>query len=640
MGFNTKHLPTLKAILRAFFVESRIDIDSAVQDVIEIIENLPKAEQADFNQLFWLLDSRINFFVGGSFKPFSEQSLKEQQSLLQNWANSSIGDLRKAFLSIKKLACFVQYAYATESQANPNWERMAYPGPLGGGTKDPNPLKIIEVNKDCELSCDAVIVGSGAGGSVVAAELAKKGLSVIVVDKGPYLQSHEYNQLEADMVSQLFDRKGALVSHDGAITVFAGSCVGGGTTVNWSGSLRTPDYVLNEWAEEHLNPQFKDPAYKKCFEHIEKRCSISTDFGKHSSQNEKLLQAAKSKNLYVNEIPFNALPAKNELEWKGYNFGSMGDRYRNKQSAQNTFLLDACKDGARILPNTLVDKVEIGEGKAKGILAVYDKKYQVKIKSRIVIAACGAVQTPALLFRSGLRHSHIGKHLYLHPVVPTQGVYDEAIEPWYGPMMTTSVDEFTQLDGNHGFKIECPPVHAGLMAMASPWKNAQQFETDMAKAANTAIFFPLVRDKFSGQVWLSKDKRPEIRYHLHKYDKAHLIRGLQECAKLHYEAGANEIQVAHTNTSIFKKGDDLTGFLSQIADLKWDKNRFILFTAHQMGTCRMGGDDKRHPLKPNGETREVKNLFVADASSFPNCSGVNPMLSIQALAYYISQHIH
>ena len=82
--------------------------------------------------------------------------------------------------------------------------------------------------------------------------------------------------------------------------------------------------------------------------------------------------------------------------------------------------------------------------------------------------------------------------------------------------------------------------------------------------------------------------------------------------------------------------DNLADFVHIIPKMKWNKNRFILYSAHQMGTCRMGGRDKDHPLTPLGETREVKNLFVADASAFPRCSGVNPMLSIQALAYYIA----
>ena len=72
---------------------------------------------------------------------------------------------------------------------------------------------------------------------------------------------------------------------------------------------------------------------------------------------------------------------------------------------------------------------------------------------------------------------------------------------------------------------------------------------------------------------------------------------------------------------------------------KWSRNYFGLFSAHQMGTCRMGGSAKRHPVQPDGMTREVQNLYVADASAFPSASGANPMLSIQALAYYVAKNV-
>jgi choline dehydrogenase-like flavoprotein len=208
-------------------------------------------------------------------------------------------------------------------------------------------------------------------------------------------------------------------------------------------------------------------------------------------------------------------------------------------------------------------------------------------------------------------------------------------------MMTALCDEFAFLTDNYGFRIEVPPAHSGLMGMALPWQSGKQLKNDMLNIAHFAPFIALVRDKYTGRIVLDKQNQPIIQYNLHNYDKNHLVRGLEEAVKLHVAAGATEIITPHTQALRFNPAtDSLKKFIEQMRNAAWEPNRFILFSAHQMGTCRMGGRDKHHCLKPNGETREVRNLFVADASAFPQCSGVNPMLTIQALAWFIAQQLY
>jgi choline dehydrogenase-like flavoprotein len=217
-------------------------------------------------------------------------------------------------------------------------------------------------------------------------------------------------------------------------------------------------------------------------------------------------------------------------------------------------------------------------------------------------------------------------------------MYDRPMEGWYGPMMSAVSDEFAQLDGNFGYKLETPPMHAGLLGLATPWRSGQQYKQDVLGASQAGTFIVLTRDRFGGEIKLSKSGQPLVHYRLNPYDKRHLLHGIAEGFKIHAAAGARQVRLLHNDGDVWHHDrESVDRFVKRIPEKSWATNRFILFSAHQMGTCRMGGGNRRHPVKPNGETREVKQLFVADASAFPRCSGVNPMLSIQALAHYIAK---
>jgi len=262
------------------------------------------------------------------------------------------------------------------------------------------------------------------------------------------------------------------------------------------------------------------------------------------------------------------------------------------------------------------------------------------IKARRVVLAAGALHSPTLLLKSGLTHPHIGRNLFLHPVAATGSFHNMDVLPWYGPMMSVIVKEFERLDGNWGARIECPPVHPGLAAFALSWKGGESFKQDMANIRHLAVHIVLTRDKFGGRVTVGKRSgQPIIHYEISDYDKKHLLRGLQESVRLHHASGAERVSVMHNQPlHFFPKKGRIEDFLPKIRERKWGANHATLFSAHQMGTCRMGGN-KDYPVKPNGETCEVRNLFVADGSLFPSASGANPMLSIQALAYWVAQQI-
>ncbi len=622
-----------------------------VEQIVEIISSLPLEEQKEFKSLLNLMDSRaLGLTWMGPLKSFSNLSTEQRGRLMVKWATSPISDIRKGFNSLKKLIGIVFYGYS-DTNGNPNWKDIGYPGLMIGNDireSDDSRLDMYQIQSNEMISCDIVVIGSGAGGGVVAAELVKKGYDVIVLEKGSYISENEMSGRELEMLGKTYDRKGAFSSNDGAITILAGSCVGGGTTVNWSASFRTPDYILEEWAKEHGNPHFISSDYQKYFDMIEQRTNINTELSIHNPQNSKLFEGAEKLGYQAGIIPRNVAPPKTGTDirqyWKSQGYGGLGDAWGYKQGTMKTFLKDAVEGGARIFADTRVEKINHAGGKVTGVLAVQKDKNghanNLTITCKKVVLSAGALHTPVILRKSGLNHPQIGRNLYLHPVNAVSAEYDEPIEAWYGPMMTAVCDEFIRLDGNFGYKLETPPLHCGFMALSTPWVSGEQYKRDMMNIPNLGAFIVLTRDKYGGKVTVGKEGRPLVDYKLNAYDKRHLLHGLKEATKIHVAAGARKIRLLHNNIYECVIGkDNVDDFIQNIDRINWSKNRFMLYSAHQMGTCRMGGRDKDHPIKPTGETREIDNLFVADASAFPRCSGVNPMLSIQAMALYISEHI-
>lgn len=638
-------IPTVegKTANNIFWKRKASDLE-IVETLIDFASSFEPEHQKEIKDLVKLLNSPLCGLTGAfKFKPFTDLDFETRTRLLQKWSTSSLPQLRKGFNALKKLAGFIFYGKIVSGK-NPNWKALGYDGPADTSKlNNGNGLKFLKITNNEELSCDTVIVGSGAGGSVVAAVLAQKGEEIIVVDKGPYLKPNEITQQEMPMIRQLYERQGTLASEDGGTSIFAGSCIGGGTTVNWAGSFRTPDYILQEWATDYDNPQFSDKAYQNNFEFIESRTNVSSSYPKHNLQNQLLKNGSELLGLKIKTIPRNIINSDDTEFYNRQGFMGLGDPYEHKQSAVVTFLKDACDSGAKLLCDTEVTSIVIKNGTAIGINIIKNINGQQNcsfIRANRVVVAGGAIHTPAILMRSGLQHPQLGKNLYLHPVMAVMGKYREKSYPWYGPMMSIVNDSFTHLSGNYGFKIETPPAHPAMMSLVMPWQNGAECKKEMLNAADYATFIVLCRDKYGGHIKLGKRKQPLVHYNLHQFDLKHLLTGIKESCKIHYAAGANEIGILHNDFEKYLRDkEDLSSYISRNLKKKWKSNYFPLLSAHQMGTCRMGGNKKQSPLSPKGQFWGVKNLYVSDGSAFPSASGVNPMLSIQTLANYIATNL-
>ncbi len=610
-----------------------------------IISQQSKSDQNEFFQLLKLMKSPLlGLTWRGGFRNFISLSHEEREQLFLSWSKSKQGKLRKSFVSLKKIFTFLSYGLSN-TNGHPSWEIIGFPGPISQPIDKAKPISLFHPQNTDQIVTQVLVIGSGAGGGVIAGELSKAGLDVLVVEKGSYYNEADFNQREAEMVSKLYEQSGALNSRDGGIVALAGSCLGGGTTVNWAGSFQTPDFIRQEWAHVHGNSFFAEESFQHSLEMVSQRISVQSGYGYHNPQNAALYEASKKLGHKIGIVPINQkLPDRDTIDRLG--FGSLGDQYGDKQGTLKTYLQDAFENGARIMANTEIQKLIIEGGRIKGAEGIYTgtdgNKKTIKILADRVFVCAGSIHTPALLIRSGLTHLQIGRNLYLHPTVGIAAHYKQEMNSWYGPMMSAVNDEFTRVTDDYGFKLETPPMQLGQLAMSMPWTSGFQHKNMMLRAKNLGSFIVLARDKFAGKITVDVHGKPSILYNLHSFDRDHLLKGMIEATNIHLTAGAEEVYFPHNSMRSYIKEqgiEHLDDLANGIKDWGWLPNQFMLFTAHQMGTCRMGSNDKKDPLKPNGEMREVKNLYVADASTFPSASGANPMLTIMAIAHHIANEL-
>ena len=612
----------------------------------DAIREQPQGAQAEFEKLLDLLNKPLLGLTWfGPLKPFRKLDDAQRELLLQSWAASNVPQLRKGFNALRKL-CTLLYYGGSMTDLPAAWGHLGYPGPDERPVDTPKPIKTLHPTKDAVYDCDVLVIGSGAGGGVVAGELAQAGHNVLVIEKGPYCHGCDFTQREVDMLGTLYDAKGTLSTQDGSIGILAGSCLGGGTTINWAGAFRTPDYVLQEWAREHDAPQYTTPEFKESISTVARTIGVNTNYTRHNGQNQALWDGSTKLGQEVKLIPRNEKNlTDSDAHFRSLGYSSLGDAHGIKQGTLNTYLLTAFEHGARILADTKVDKVTIDEGRATGAEAVHTtadgRTIRITVRARRVVVAGGAIQTPALLLRSGLKHPHLGRHLHLHPTVVVAGRYPHPMNSWHGPSMSVVNDTYTMLHGtNFGAKLETPPTHPGLLSMVLPWLSGKQHHEMLRDADHLGSFIVLTRDRDGGRVSIDKNGMPLIDYALSDFDRANMLEGVRAAAQIHVAAGAttvylphNTLPTLHTQFGALLNPD----VLDKLPHLSWKSNQFGLYSAHQMSTCRMGGDAATHPLKLNGETVEVQNLYVADGSAFPACSGVNPMLTIMALAHFTAQ---
>ena len=449
------------------------------------------------------------------------------------------------------------------------------------------------------------MVGSGAGGGTAAGVLAAAGLDVVVLEAGDYHDERHFDGGEETGFLNLY-ALAPQATAEGQIALLAGRGLGGGTVVNYTTSFRTPDHVRQEWADLGTR-QFVTEEYDAALDAVCTRLGVNTDHDRAAPRDAILERGASALGWSSAAMPRNVLGCDQGVECGRC---GMGCRIGAKQSVTKTWLVDAANAGARIYTGVTVRRVSQANGRATGVEAVSAEGHRVVVRSRAVVAAAGAIQTPALLQRSGLRNPNVGSHLRLHPATAVWGLMDEVVEPWVGAMQSRYVNEMTDLDGaGYGVLFETAPTTPGLATGFINWRSADEFRQRMVDLRRSFAVAMIVRDRDSvGTVRTrGRDGEPVVRYQLSAHDGEHAIQGMVGAARIAEAAGARRITSPHHRTVSYEPGKrgSLTTFEADVRREGTDPARLALAALHIMGSARMGGSPATSAVDPDGQTWDL-----------------------------------
>jgi len=477
------------------------------------------------------------------------------------------------------------------------------------------------------LDADVVVVGSGAGGGAIAAELAEGGRSVILLEEGGHYTSKDFGFDPMTMVKKLYRNAGSAVILGTPNILFSeGRCVGGSTVINGGMSWRTPEKILQRWVWEDGLTDLSPAKLEPYFAQVEERISVGPQDPESVGEDAHLMAAGADK------LGYRHIPAmRNHKHCAGSNNCGFGCPTDAKQSVLITYVPRLLASGGTLVSGCRVERVLTDGHRATGVVARFRhpetgaRGPALTVRAKIVVLSCGAIQTPALLLKNRLANSsdQVGRNFLCHPNGKVVGLFDRDLYAWKGVIQGNQIREFL----DEGIMITTTMVPPGLLAMSLPFAGARSYEV-MREYNRMLVAGCLVEDTSAGRVSLDLFGQAKMRYDLSDRDHATLLRGVALTAEIMFAAGARRVLLPFDCLESVDSVDDIAKIWKQPIP----KDMVECLTVHAMGTCRMGVDKRASVVDPWGESWDVPGLFVADASVFPGPIGVNPMVSIMALA--------
>jgi choline dehydrogenase-like flavoprotein len=481
---------------------------------------------------------------------------------------------------------------------------------------------------------DVAIVGSGAGGAVLARELARDGRSVIVLEEGGHYSPEEYGAMTPSNSFRRLSREAAMsvalgIGDTPLISLLAGKCVGGSSVLTGAVCFRIPEEVLHVWSGELGLDRMTPERLDSYFSEVERICHVE-DVPEH--------MRSRATELFVEGAAKLGIPMKtmrrNTNGCRGAGRCNFGCPHGAKMSVDVSFLPDAVAHGATVVSDALVERIDITGGRARGVRGRFldgvsgEPRVRFDVRAKVVVVACGSMHTPLLLRRSGLDSVHIGRHLTLHPAVRIGALFDEDVDGWDGALQSVYTDHFL----GDGIWLNGVYSAVNVLAVGLPGIGPEH-RRYVKRMPNLAIFGGMVHDEGGGQIrrWLSRE--PLVLYRMAKQDKARLLKAIHILGQMAFAAGATDVLLPIFGAPALKKLGDLDFLLEG----KLPASRVECMAFHPLGSAKMAATPDAGVVKPTGETWAVENLFVCDGSVLPTSIGVNSQLPIMGVSMMLAR---
>jgi choline dehydrogenase-like flavoprotein len=481
------------------------------------------------------------------------------------------------------------------------------------------------ITTDDAIECDVVIVGSGAGGAALAHDLASRGHAVVVLETGRYFKRRDFDGRPLPAFGEMYlDGGMTLALGNIGVPVWAGQTVGGSTTINSGTCYPTPPRVLERWRREGL------------------AFASADGLGPYFARVESMLQVETARPEHLGAIGGVIARGADALGWShgplrrnapgcdGQGLCCFGCPSGAKRSADVSWIPAALARGAQVFSSSRVERIDAdpASGRALGVTARTAGGATLTIRARATVVACGALMTPVLLAKSDLCTGSpmMGRNLSIHPAGKAMALLPDRQDMWRGIPQSYTVDEFA----DEGMLFEGGSLPFSVATSNLPTFGARYMEL-MDRYPHLASFGYMIEDHSRGRVMPrpgSNGHSPMIVYQLDAEDALRVQLGMERLIEIFLAAGAEAVLPGVVGGGEIRSRADLDGFRSR----RWDPSRFELTAYHPLGTARMGVDPRTSVVGPDHETHDVRDLYVVDGAAVPGPVGVNPQMTIMALA--------
>jgi choline dehydrogenase-like flavoprotein len=554
-------------------------------------------------------------------RPFTMMSREERVKTLERWAESSSRHERwllRGVLTPLKSAHFddakmFEHVHCRRDVDSPKVAEVAswMQRVTDGRT----------VDTDLELPCEVVVIGTGAGGAAMAYELAKLGRAVLLLEGGHFHQRTDFKGRASEAYERLYLGLGTSIAIGNvAVPILAGRGVGGSTTINSGTCYRAPEHTLARWGERYGLTMHNPKSLAPYYERVESMLGVTEAAREHLGGSARVV-ARGADLLKLSHKPL----MRNAPACDGQGVCCFGCPTGAKRSTDVSYVPEALKRGAEMITGARVTDIHVEGGRARGVTARLASGRTLRVRADAVVVAGGALLTPLLLGKNELcaRTGFLGKNLSIHPATKVMALFDEEIDMSRGIPQSYTIDSHAR----EGLMFEGASTPFDVTAVAIPWVG-DRFMDVMSRYPNIATFGLMIQDKSRGSVRAGPGGQPLIFYDLNEEDLAKMHRGMGILAEVFLRAGAKRVMPMIAGC---EEIDDDAG-LERLKSMRVRAGDFEVSAFHPLGTCRMGTDPTRSCVGPDGEAHDVAGLWVADGSVIPSSLGVNPQMTIMALA--------
>lgn len=491
-----------------------------------------------------------------------------------------------------------------------------------------------DVRSGFDVEADAVVVGSGAGGAVAAANLAAAGMRTVLIEAGPQVRPEDMTRDGPAFMSKYYWEGGLrMLTGSGAFPSMAGRCLGGSTVVNSAIMFALPDWVREDWITSDGLESLRGNALDASFERVLRQTGTAPT----------PMEAMGRRNLLVRDIFNDAQIPSAPLPRAVQGCRGSGDCITGcaagaKQSVDRSYLPGALNDGAEVYTCAVADRVLMEGDRAVGVEGdIVDPDGRVKrarwrVRAPRVFVAAGATHTPVLLLRSGIRQRNtVGATFYAHISSYGVGVMDQLVDPWVGA--TQGWGAFS--DRVRGLKFESLWAATSLIAAQWGGVGAEFYPMlqDLRRACTIALVY---RAKVRGRVTARRNGMPNAKLWIPKEEMWVVLSELKRVVDAMLRLGAEYVYtgIKGVPTYIRTPAD-----AEQLLSTKIRPRHVTMTANHTFGSCRMSADPKRGVVDPMGRVHDLQGLWLTDASIFPSPSAVNPQATVMALADMISREV-